>query len=60
MEEDYYMSDDGSEEEEDRFSSDQDAEPLENDDSDAQWVPHKTPSSKVWTALRVFSGMHLS
>lgn len=56
MEEDYYMSDDGSEEEEeedDRFSCDQDAEPLENDDSDAQWVPHKTPSSKVWTAFYV-------
>lgn len=58
------MSDDGSgseEEEEDRFSCDQDAEPLDNDDSDVQWVPHKPPSSKVCTALlRVLSRMHAS
>ncbi|XP_057788269.1 probable E3 ubiquitin-protein ligase ARI2 isoform X1 [Salvia miltiorrhiza] len=51
MEEDYYMSD-GSEEEDETYSSDQDAEPLdglENDDSDAQWLSHKAPSSKVIT-----------
>lgn len=61
MEEDYYMSD-GSEEEDDRYSSDQDAEPLdgfENNDSDAQWVSHKAPSSKVWAALREFLRMHV-
>lgn len=54
MEEDYYMSDDGSEEEEedDRFSCDQDAEPLDNDDSDLQWVPQKPSSSKVWMLSR--------
>ncbi|XP_042004260.1 probable E3 ubiquitin-protein ligase ARI2 isoform X1 [Salvia splendens] len=51
-EEDYYMSDDGSEENDCSYSSDQDAEPLdgfENDDSDDQWVAHKAPSSKVIT-----------
>ncbi|XP_042003686.1 probable E3 ubiquitin-protein ligase ARI2 [Salvia splendens] len=46
------MSDDGSEENDCSYSSDQDAEPLdgfENDDSDDQWVAHKAPSSKVIT-----------
>lgn len=61
MEEDYYLSD-GSEEEDDNYLSDQGAEPLdglENDDSDAKWVPPKPPSSKVCAALRQYLRMHV-
>ncbi|KAI3448059.1 hypothetical protein Pfo_004724 [Paulownia fortunei] len=51
MDDDYYMSG-HSEDEEDYYSSDGEAESLdglENEDSDAQWVPSKAPSSKVIT-----------
>ncbi|KAL7156716.1 hypothetical protein ABFS83_02G027300 [Erythranthe nasuta] len=48
MEEDYYMSG-SSDDEGDCYSSDQEAEPLENEEPDSPWAPSKSPSSKVIT-----------